>query len=174
MNFSELQNFVYELGAQVSPSAFHGFVSGRISCGPTSIDRLVEDSRELVVLSNNITPRHENQLTNFISACVENIEDMDFIFIPILPEEGIPLSERLIALGEWCGQYVSGFAEGLGQDFQLTDDAKEALEDLSSIARISCDFDENGERDYVELVEYIRVAVQLIYVDVNATKRHSD
>tara|TARA_A100001015_G_C14617416_1_gene566609 strand:+ start:168 stop:413 length:246 start_codon:yes stop_codon:yes gene_type:complete len=55
--------------------------------------------------------------------------------------------------------------------FQLTDDANEALEDLASIARISIEFDEDGECDYIELVEYVRIAVQLIYMDVNATKK---
>jgi len=171
VNFSELQSFVYELGAQVSPSAFHGFVSGRVTCDPLSIDRLQEVSKKWLALSQDWTSEHEDQFTRFILSVLKNIEDPDFIFIPILPEEGIPLSERLNALGEWCGNYVSGFAEGLRKDFRLTDDASEALEDLSSIAKISLEFDENGERDYVELIEYIRVAVQLIYADLNSTTK---
>ncbi len=171
MNFSELQSFVYELGAQVSPSAFHGFVSGRVSCDPLSIDRLKEVSKKWLALSQDLTSEHEDQFTSFILFVLKNIEDPGFIFIPILPEEDIPLSERLNALGEWCGNYVSGFADGLRKDFQLTNDSSEALDDLSSIAKISLEFDENGESDYVELIEYIRVAVQLIYTDLNSTTK---
>ena len=171
MKFSELQNFFYELGAQVSPSTLHGFVSGRISCGPIGIDRLVEISIECMALSQEMASKNESQFRDIILNFLKEIEHTGFVFIPILPEEDIPLSERLIALGEWCGNYVSGFAEGVEKGFQLTDDANEALEDLASIARISIEFDEDGECDYIELVEYVRIAVQLVYMDVNATKK---
>ena len=70
-------------------------------------------------------------------------------------------------MGEWCGSYISGLAEGLGSDFEISEDSKEALEDLGAIAQVSIDFDAEGERDYTELVEYIRVAVQLIFADVH-------
>lgn len=173
MKFSDLQNFFYELGVQVSPSMLHGFVSGRISCGPIGIDRLVEISIECLALSQEMASKDEGQFRDIILTFIKEIKHTDCVFIPILPEEDIPLSERLIALGEWCGNYVSGFAEGLEKECQLSDDANEALEDLASIARVSIEFDEDGECDYIELVEYIRIAVQLIYIDVNAKKKRT-
>ena len=173
MKFSDLQNFFYELGVQVSPSMLHGFVSGRISCGPIGIDRLVEISIECLALSQEMASKDEGQFRDIILTFIKEIKHTDCVFIPILPEEDIPLSERLIALGEWCGNYVSGFAEGLEKECQLSDDANEALEDLASIARISIEFDEDGECDYIELVEYIRIAVQLIYIDVNANEKRT-
>ncbi len=173
MKFSDLQNFFYELGVQVSPSMLHGFVSGRISCGPIGIDRLVEISIECLALSQEMASKDEGKFRDIILTFIKEIKHTDCVFIPILPEEDIPLSERLIALGEWCGNYVSGFAEGLEKECQLSDDANEALEDLASIARISIEFDEDGECDYIELVEYIRIAVQLIYIDVNAKKKRT-
>mgnify|MGYP007000149881 len=66
MKFSELQDFFYELGAQVSPSTLHGFVSGRISCGPIGIDRLVEISIECMALSQEMASKNESQFRDII------------------------------------------------------------------------------------------------------------
>jgi len=46
------------------------------------------------------------------------------------------------------------------------------LQDISAIGQISIDFEdgedeEEGEKDYLELVEYIRIAVQLIFTDLD-------
>jgi hypothetical protein len=95
--------------------------------------------------------------------------DISFLFKPTLPDDDLPLEERLIAVGEWCGNYISGLAEGLGESFDLSDDGREALNDLSAIGQISADLesDDDGERDYTELVEYVRLAVQVIFTDLH-------
>ena len=58
----------------------------------------------------------------------------------------------------------------MSSEFEVSEDAKEALEDIAAIGQVSVDFDsedEDGERDYAELVEYIRIAVQLIFSDLH-------
>jgi uncharacterized protein YgfB (UPF0149 family) len=57
----------------------------------------------------------------------------------------------------------------MGDEFDVSVDGKEALEDISAIGQISVDFetDEDGERDYAELIEYIRIAVQLVFADLH-------
>ena len=72
-------------------------------------------------------------------------------------------------MGEWCSNYLSGLAEGMEDSFDVSEDGKEALSDLGAIGQISVDFetDDDGERDYTELVEYVRVAVQVVFTDVN-------
>ena len=59
--------------------------------------------------------------------------------------------------------------EGLDENFELSDDGKEALDDLGAIGQISVDFesDEDGEHDYTDLVEYVRLAVQVIFTDLH-------
>ena len=90
-------------------------------------------------------------------------------FQPILPDDELPLSERLVAVGEWCSNYISGLAEGLGEEFEISEDGKEALDDLAAIGQISVDFEseDDGERDYTELVEYVRLGVQVIFTDLH-------
>ncbi len=58
----------------------------------------------------------------------------------------------------------------MGKEFEVSLDGKEALQDLAAIGQISVDFDaddDDGERDYAELVEYIRIAVQLVFSDLH-------
>jgi uncharacterized protein YgfB (UPF0149 family) len=61
----------------------------------------------------------------------------------------------------------------MGLEFEVSEEGKEALQDISAIAQISTDLDsdeeaeEDGEKDYLELVEYVRIAVQLIFSDLD-------
>ena len=57
----------------------------------------------------------------------------------------------------------------MGEEFEVSMEGKEALEDISAIGQISVDFetDDDGERDYAELVEFIRIAVQLVFADLH-------
>ena len=74
-----------------------------------------------------------------------------------------------MAVGAWCSNYISGLGEGMSAEFEVSEDAKEALQDIAAIGQISVDFetDDDGERDYAELIEYIRIAVQLIFTDLH-------
>jgi hypothetical protein len=72
-------------------------------------------------------------------------------------------------VGNWCSNYISGLGEGMSSEFDISTDAKEALDDIAAIGQISVDFesDDDGERDYAELIEYVRIAVQLIFNDLH-------
>jgi len=65
----------------------------------------------------------------------------------------------------------------MGAEFDISEDGKEALQDIAAIGQISTDFDgdeeseEEGEKDYLELVEYVRVAVQLIFSDLDPLEK---
>ena len=65
----------------------------------------------------------------------------------------------------------------MGAEFEVSEDGKEALQDISAISQISTDFDsdeeseEDDEKDYLELVEYIRIAVQLIFSDLDPMEK---
>ncbi len=167
VTFEELEDLFFAIEIEASAAAFHGFLCGRLSGGAVEMPDLVTSSSEWLALSPEQSEAAEHPLTDFYQASLSNLEDLSFLFQPLLPDEDLPLAERLVAVGEWCGSYISGLAEGLGSDFEISEDSKEALEDLGAIAQVSIDFDAEGERDYTELVEYIRVAVQLIFADVH-------
>ena len=169
MTFEQLEDLFYSLRITASPSAFHGFLCGRLSCGAVEIEQLIETSAEWLALSDDQLEGAESQLRDFYEISLNNLEDVSFLFKPTLPEDDLPLGERLVAIGAWCSSYISGLAEGMGESFEVSEDGKEALDDLAAIGQISVDFesDDEGERDYTELVEYVRLAVQLIFTDLH-------
>ena len=65
----------------------------------------------------------------------------------------------------------------MGAEFDISEDGKEALQDIAAIGQISTDLDtdqeaeEDGEKDYLELVEYVRIAVQLIFSDLDPMEK---
>ena len=81
-----------------------------------------------------------------------------------------PLSERAVALGQWCQGFLGGF--GLtARDSALSAEAMEVLQDLASIAQVQSALEESedGESDYMEVMEYLRVAPLLLFTECGKT-----
>ena len=168
VTFEQLEDLFYQLNIKASPSGFHGFLCGRLSCGPVQMEDLVNSSTQWLGLEGEVAEAAQNSLETFYESSLTNLQDISFLFRPLLPDDELPLAERLVAVGEWCSNYISGVGEGMGAAFEVTSDGKEALEDIAAIGQISSDFEvgKEAERDYLELVEYIRIAVQLVLSDL--------
>jgi uncharacterized protein len=90
-------------------------------------------------------------------------------FQPLLPDDDVPIAARTSALGEWCQGFLYGL--GIGAEIPevatLKGDAAEVLRDMTEITRVDVDpsdDSESNEAAYAELVEFVRVGVQLLYV----------
>lgn len=169
MTFEQLEDLFYTLKINANPSGFHGFLCGRLCCGAVDLQQLIEASTKWLALAEDQTDAADNALEEFYESSLSNLQDLTFLFQPLLPDDELPLTERLVAVGDWCSNYISGLGDGMGAEFEVSVDGKEALEDLAAIGQISVDFesDDDGERDYAELVEYIRIAVQLVFSDLH-------
>lgn len=171
MTFEQLEDLFFNLQVKADPSGFHGFLCGRLCCGTIPLEQLISTSTDWLGLDDEQGEAASHPLRDFYETSLTNLEDVAFLFQPILPDDELPLHERLVAVGQWCSNYISGLGDGMSDGFTVSEDAREALEDIAAIAQISIDYetDDDGERDYTELVEYIRIAVQLIF-----TELHSD
>ena len=169
MTFEQLEDLFFALKINASPSGFHGFLCGRLSCGAVDLKQLIDASTSWLALSHEQTEAAEDSFEEFYRSSLNNLEDLSFLFQPLLTDDELPLTERLMAVGEWCCNYISGLGEGMGEEFEVSMEGKEALQDISAIGQISVDFetDDDGERDYAELVEFIRIAVQLVFADLH-------
>ncbi len=92
----------------------------------------------------------------------------------LLPDDSIALRRRAAALGEWCQGFLLGLGVGgLGEPDRLPDNVQEILRDLSEIARVEFDtdsVDEEDERAYMEITEYVRMGVLLINEELQPVK----
>jgi uncharacterized protein YgfB (UPF0149 family) len=170
VTFEQLEDLFYQLDIEASVSGFHGFLCGRLCSGPVEMQDLIASTTQWLALKNEVAEAARDPLETFFESALTDLQDMAFIFQPLLPDDELPLPERLLAIGDWCSHYVSGLGEGIGEAFEVSGEGREALQDLAAIGQISSEFevDDDGERDYLELVEYIRVAVQLIFADLNS------
>ncbi|MFV1997557.1 MAG: UPF0149 family protein [Acidiferrobacterales bacterium] len=99
-----------------------------------------------------------------------NDENISFaLFIPEADNSGIKV--RTDAVAAWCRGFLMGLSAGGLKEFAtLSDSVREALEDLLDIAEVVAEEneDEQQEQALVELEEYVRVVVQLIFDDRRA------
>lgn len=97
----------------------------------------------------------------------------EFGFEPMLPAEA-SLHERVDALADWCRGFIYGLAAGgLRNPGELRGDAGEFLQDALQIGEVEADADaseEEQERDFAEVVEYVRIGVQLVYEELHGSR----
>ncbi len=100
------------------------------------------------------------------------LEGQQMTFAPLLPDDRSELRERTSALARWCQGFLYGLAvRGLREFSELDGEIREFLEDMAEISRAELEPEdlpsEADEAAYAELVEYVRVGVQLMYETVN-------
>lgn len=106
---------------------------------------------------------------------LEALFDSEMGFHPLLPGDKAPLQERVVALGRWCSGFVYGLASQEAFDLEgLSDEVQEIIRDLTELGRVGLGEAEAGsesaESDYAELVEYLRVGVQLIFLELRPAR----
>lgn len=96
------------------------------------------------------------------------LADDDYGFQLLVPEDNIAINTRSRAVSQWCEGFLLGF--GMTGRFQQSDLGEEAAEIISDLARIASldeeipDSEEN-ETDLMEINEYVRVSVLLVYTE---------
>ena len=122
MTFEQLEELFFTLKINASPSGFHGFLCGRLCCDAVGIKELVLATSGWLALSEAQAEEAESIFEAFYRASISSLEDVSFLFQPILPDDELPLTERLVAVGDWCSNYISGLGDGMDQAFRLSDD----------------------------------------------------
>ncbi len=106
------------------------------------------------------------------------LEGAEMSFQPLLLADEEPLAERVDGLAQWC----QGFNHGLFVAARISSaeaevdsgNTAEVVHDFGELAQVSVGDDEpdaDGEAAYAELVEYVRVGVQLVYEELAAVRQ---
>ncbi len=125
----------------------------------------------------DVSPDTET-VTVFSQLCAKTKSDLSdscFAFSPLLPDDDQSIDRRIEALGEWCQGFMLGLSlGGLQQTEQLSSEAQEILRDLAEMSQAGSyqlEGDEQDERSYVELVEYLRTGVLLLHAELGCRKQ---
>lgn len=149
----------------------HGVLCGMI-CGENgnTAEEFLTHLATLELMIESGTALHDVMVEAFEST-VQQLADDELRFNLWLPDDEQPLDERTHALAQWCTGFLAGL--GVGGPLQtLLPEAAEALDDLQQIARAgfssSADEaeelaqEEEDERAFVEIVEYVRVVILIL------------
>lgn len=154
-------------GHPVSPAELHGLLLGRSCAGAGfEADSWLVDAAEL--LEGEPQDNVRNALIGLQEMVKGELTSDDMTVVLLLPSDDAPLTERAIALGQWC----QGFLAGFGLTYRanaLSAEATEVLQDLAAIAQVQDALEESddGESDYMEVMEYLRVAPLLLFTEIN-------
>jgi len=149
----------------VTPAELHGLLLGR-SCAGAGFDAepWLVDAAELLGAAPEESVRQA--LVGLQEMVKGELAGDDIAIVLLLPSDDAPLTERALALGQWCQSFLTGFGLVAG-DRALSSEAIEVLQDLAAIAQIqdALDESEDGESDYMEVMEYLRVAPLLLFTE---------
>lgn len=148
----------------VSLSELHGLITGVLSV--CDAPKATEWQALLQELSFNELAEAALQLVSEegedLVATLTDDND-SYQFMPLVPDDGHPLYERLLALKNWANGFMTGFGV---TDSALRPEENSLFSDLAKIGAMQIDeFDESlqsnnnpeGEVEYMELLEFVRM-----------------
>jgi uncharacterized protein YgfB (UPF0149 family) len=171
VTFAEVARVLEGLESSVPAAEAHGCLVGALCTSPDfPMERWLE---EIIPDAERRADEESLQPLRLLYADTINAlrgEDMEFE--ALLPDDDIALVTRAGGLSQWCQGFLYGFGTGqvdnqaLKQE-QLPGNVNEILNDLTHIGRASVELEGDGneseEEAYAEVVEYVRVGVQLIH-----------
>ena len=170
-DFDELANHLVEQGLQSSPSEIHGCLTGLLTSGAP-----VEAELALVALTDvldlGVTGELAAQTMELFNVTASALQDEEFDFHPLLPDDETAISQRVESLASWCAGFLGGFAQGIAASGKaeavLGKDSQEILQDIEAFSQAEADDEreeDEAEEAYFEIVEYLRMAVLNVHMD---------
>jgi uncharacterized protein len=137
----------------------------------------LEDWLREILPEGRAAPETTAPLGELFTATVGALLQPDMELELLLPADEQPIEVRTAALAQWCQGFLYGLGAGAITDAsELPGDAGEIVRDLIEISRAGVDAtqaEESNEAAYAELVEFVRVGVQLLFEELAALRRPS-
>ncbi|MDN7136031.1 UPF0149 family protein [Pseudidiomarina terrestris] len=164
--YDRLTEFFERHGLLSSAAEIHGLLTGMVAGGAS-----LEGDEWLLLLSDLINegqsfpPEVRERLSLMAAELGASLRDPDLGFQLLLPGDHEPLHERLQALTAWVQSFLVGFGVNQTNLAGLSADLREAIDDMVEIAKldIAVDDDEEAERAYFEIMEYLRISAMLCF-----------
>lgn len=172
-DYEEWADLFQHHGAVNHPSEMHGVLTGELAGG----GRLLEAAWTALVMDLMGLELEPEELADYrdlidttYAQTLQALERSELAFEPMLPEDHYPLDQRVQALAAWVRGFLEGLALTAGPTLaQAEGDMKDLLQDLVAIAQIDEDTgdSEDGERDLMEVAEYVRMAALSLFAEFN-------
>lgn len=164
--YETLTEYFESQGLLSNAAEIHGILTGMIAGGAS-----IEGQDWLLLLSDlvnegqSFNPQLRERCTELAHSICASLRDPDLGFHLLLPSDNESLYERLNGLINWVQSYLVGFGINQTNLAGLSEDLREAIEDMVEIAKLDFEIEdeEEAERAYFEIVEYLRVSAMLCF-----------
>ena len=157
------------LALTMSGSELHGIMCGYLCAGADSQG----EAYIRALLNNKKDEQSRNALLSMFSVfsiSQQQINNFDFEFEMLLPDDDESLVTRAQAFSEWCEGFTQGLTiAGVGMEQFYEEESQDALQHLMEFAELDCESLEVGEEDeraLMEVSEYTRMAVLRLHSDL--------
>jgi uncharacterized protein YgfB (UPF0149 family) len=166
-SYAEIQRILADERSMTDAAEAHGTLVGALCAAPSY---RFEDWLQEILPEGRTHSDSSNALHGLYFLTSETLAGQDMEFQPLLPEDAKPIAERTAALAQWCTGFLYGLGSGAIQDLKnLPGEVGEVVRDFDEITRVgvgSTDTEEQNESAYAELVEFVRVGVQLVFEEL--------
>ncbi len=164
-DFDEINAEFIDARTGIRAAECHGFISGYYCAShnlklESLFEHLISDVDDAAAME-----QCHKIIASMSLTIIKTMGSDELTFQPLLPDDNASVTDRALALSEWSAGFVSGL--GIGGAIKLNDDCDEFVKDLVSMSKMEtvASDDEEGESALFELVEYIRVGVQMVYLE---------
>jgi uncharacterized protein YgfB (UPF0149 family) len=173
IRFKDFEDVLATAGSLADAAEAHGSLCGALcSMSPYKMQDWVNE-----ILPDGAALSDESlaMIERVFTATATSFGEQGMEFEPLLPDDESPLNGRANALALWCTGFLYGLGTGHISDLEaLNGDVGEIVRDFTEISRASgddADADESNEQAYAELVEFIRVAAQVVFEELLPLRR---
>jgi len=166
-SFDDLDETLRRAGAACDAAETHGTVCGVLCAGMEGNDTWLTHVLDQASGSAEAQQACRRALMALRDEAHALLRSGTLEFSPLLPDDETGLADRTDALGEWCQGFLYGMGlAGTKLDVEeLSDETGEVLRDMGQIAQAGFE-GEDSEAAYAEIVEYVKVGVQLLYEEL--------
>ena len=174
VNFFDLENNLHSVGSSWLCAQSHGLLCGRLSVmGPNAFNVCIEQIFEGASSQELLRQSCENMLQDLFKDTWMQLVERQSEFELFLPDDEGNINERTEALSQWCDGFLHGIVTGkkpkILKEYLNNEPINIIIKDFLEITRASDNEEtdeEENENAFNEVMEYIRVSVQLVYEEL--------
>lgn len=155
-----------------SAAEVHGLITGLLSAGvEADAQQLMPVLQDFLNDGQALSQDVKLQVVELVEFTAKALANNDFSFSMLLPSDDDSLPERLDAMVEWTQAFLVGFAVQQTDLSLLSDDVREALDQLTEVTRIDIHTTDDGSAEendeaYFLVLEHIRIMVLACFTEV--------
>jgi uncharacterized protein len=171
-DYSDIQQLLIGQHSLAEAAEAHGTLTGGLCA---TAEYRFEDWLREILPEGRADPAAATALQELYAATAGALDETDMQFEPLLPTDAQPIAARTAALAEWCQGFLYGLGAGSIPDAgRLPGEVGEFVRDLAQITCAGVDAaesEDSNESAYAELVEFVRIGVQLLYEELAPARR---